>query len=107
LNPNVRAAAPSAVSCVAISGSGPRRSRQINAVAKWIASIVPIGMGHWLARTAQHWRTQQHQVNRFEPLVDHSYPFYGLLGRQRSLDSQSIDRPRAFDSNELAGNKRR
>jgi hypothetical protein len=63
--------------------------------------------GHWLARTAQHWRTQQHQVNRFEPLVDHSYPFYGLLGRQRSLDSQSIDRPRAFDSNELAGNKRR
>ena len=44
-NPKVRAAAPRVASCVAISGKGPIRSRQISAVAKWIVSSVPSGTG--------------------------------------------------------------
>jgi hypothetical protein len=43
--PKARAAAPSAASCVTISGNAPTRSRQIRAVARWMASSVPIGIG--------------------------------------------------------------
>ena len=45
-NPNVRAATPRAPSCVAIVGNAPIRSRQIKAVARWMASSVPRGVGN-------------------------------------------------------------
>src|SRR5581483_2240158 len=44
-NPKARAAAPSAVSCVSITGVVSMRSRQISAVARCRASNVPSGVG--------------------------------------------------------------
>jgi hypothetical protein len=45
-NPNPRAAAPSAASCVTTCGRGQRWSRQIRAVARLMASGVPWGIGN-------------------------------------------------------------
>jgi len=44
-NPKPRAAAPSGALCVTSCGSGPMRSRDSSAVARWMASRVPRGTG--------------------------------------------------------------
>lgn len=66
---NARAAAPGAASWVAISASGPTRSRQINCL---------------------------------QPVMDGIHPFRRLIYREGALNSQAINRSRAFDGNQLA-----
>ena len=54
------------------------------------------------AGTAQHGWPQQYQVNCFKPFIDHTDPLGRLLHCQSALMSELIDRPCAFEGDQLA-----
>jgi hypothetical protein len=53
---------------------------------------------HRFDRATHYWWTQQHQVDRFEPLVHQRDPLRSLIHGQCALIAKPIDRPRAFDA---------
>ena len=77
------------------------RSRQVSAVARCRVEGAE-WEGQRIERAAEDGRSQEHEVNRLEPLGHHPKPGGGFLRGERPLQPQPVDGPVTLNGNQLA-----